>query len=159
MSTHRSGGLLRKMLGRGDELPCCNEPSITGTPPTDWGGDEEVEMGRIPGAAVTIEARGILFIGAASEVSVPWLEFGASEVERQRSLDDRSLVGVFASEEWPELVSVAMSLPVRLGAGMMMFLLTASGRGMCVGRAVREIAKIVYWIWKPFYTENMYVYW
>ena len=49
---------------------------------------------------------------------------------RQSSLDGRSLVGVLASDEWAELVKEAMSLPVRLGAGIMIFLLTASGRGI-----------------------------
>lgn len=87
------------MLGRGDELPCCTEVSIKESPPLGSEGEEGEERVLVEGAA-TIEASGILFTEGGGGAEVTGVSCGReSEPERQRSLEGRSLVGVFASEE------------------------------------------------------------
>ena len=119
------------MLGRGEAPPCWDKLSITGTAPLGIGGEEGAERDLV-GAPVAMETRGILLTaGREAEEKVPWFDIDMKSAPgRHGSLDGLSLVGVVASDEWAELVRVAMSLPVRFGAGMIMFLLTASGRGI-----------------------------
>lgn len=59
-----SMGLFLRILGRGEEFPCCIDPSIEGAKPAGIAGDGDDGFVIDLGAVVVMVTRGILFASA-----------------------------------------------------------------------------------------------